>query len=330
MIELDGERIRFAHPLLASGVYAEASGRERRALHRRLGGAPPRSGGERTPPCARRRRSGRGRRGRSRARGPAGTSPRCLRGRGRAVRAGPAADARGDGGKRCHRRTVDGCGLRLGGRRKGPGQGALRRGSSCRRSPGPGAESSSTGSGRFRSTRETAAKAVELYREARSNAGDDVVLRARAEEGLASALFLLRSDLSAAADHARAAVALAGQAGDAGMEIAALSAARPDRRGDGRRANGGRRFERGRELEERAGPVQTAVSATFTLGVVPDLGRRVRRGVRAPPLPSRAVRGACRRERPAVDPAQLCWAEFLAGRWDEAERHARKRGSRSR
>ena len=54
-------------------------------------------------------------------------------------------------------------------------------------------------------------EAARLYREARSDAGDDVALRARIEDGLASALFLLRTDLSTAAEHARAAVELAGK-----------------------------------------------------------------------------------------------------------------------
>ena len=36
VVELDGERIRFSHPLLASGVYGATAMRERRALHRRL------------------------------------------------------------------------------------------------------------------------------------------------------------------------------------------------------------------------------------------------------------------------------------------------------
>jgi DNA-binding CsgD family transcriptional regulator len=36
VLELDGERLRFAHPLLASFVYGDASEAERRAVHRRL------------------------------------------------------------------------------------------------------------------------------------------------------------------------------------------------------------------------------------------------------------------------------------------------------
>ncbi|MGH3101425.1 MAG: hypothetical protein ACRDPU_10580, partial [Thermoleophilia bacterium] len=41
VIELDGDRIRFSHPLLASGIYAEAGSAERSALHRRLAGLLP-------------------------------------------------------------------------------------------------------------------------------------------------------------------------------------------------------------------------------------------------------------------------------------------------
>jgi DNA-binding CsgD family transcriptional regulator len=36
VVELEGDRLRFAHPLLASGVYGEAGANERRALHGRL------------------------------------------------------------------------------------------------------------------------------------------------------------------------------------------------------------------------------------------------------------------------------------------------------
>jgi hypothetical protein len=39
VIELDGESIRFAHPLLASISYEEAPVWKRRAVHRALAGA---------------------------------------------------------------------------------------------------------------------------------------------------------------------------------------------------------------------------------------------------------------------------------------------------
>ena len=221
---------RGSHPFLSSAARLRGVRRGQRSRAPRAPsparGAPPRSRGARTPPCAWRRGSGRGRRGRSRAAGAASTSPRCLRGRGRAVRAGPAADARGDGGKPApaHRR---GRGLRLGGRRRGAGQGALRRGSRVSAQPGPRRGEVLYWLGSFQEYEGDRREAVELYREARSNAGDDVALRARAEEGLASALFLLRSDLSAAADHARAAVALAEASGGCGYGDRRSQPARP-------------------------------------------------------------------------------------------------------
>ncbi len=224
VIELDGERIRFSHPLLASGIYAEAGSAERRALHRRLAELVP-------DPEESARHLALG------AEGPAedvaaalghearaSTSPRCLRGRGRAVRAGPAADARGDGGKPAPA-DCRGCGLCLGGRRSERAR-ELFSEARVTAQPGPRRGEILYWLGSIQEYEGDRREAVELYREARSNAGDDVALRARAEEGLASALFLLRSDLSAAADHARAAVGLAEQAGDPGMEIAASQRAR--------------------------------------------------------------------------------------------------------
>ena len=226
VIELEGDRIRFSHPLLASGVYSEAGSAERRALHRRLA--------ELLPDLEERARHlALGAEGPdeevaadARAGGRASTRPRCLRVRGRAGRARPAADARGHGGKR-----DTGAPSRP---RSMPGRPAMAsepESSSARLesppSPGPGAESSSTGSARCRSTRETAAKRSSYTARLAPNAGDDVALRARAEEGLASALFLLRSDLSAAADHARAAVALAETSGEPGYGDRCSQPARP-------------------------------------------------------------------------------------------------------
>ena len=93
------------------------------------------------------------------------------------------------------------------------------------------------------------------------------MLRARIEEGLSSALFLLRTDLPAAAEHARAAVRLAEEAGDRHIEIAALSVL-----GLVDAVTGGsdwrQALELGMQLEERTGPVQAAISATFPLAVV--------------------------------------------------------------
>ena len=71
VLEVDGERVRFTHPLIASIPYADLSLAARRALHERLASNSDRSGGARPA-----RRAGLGRavirrRGCSRLRGPA-------------------------------------------------------------------------------------------------------------------------------------------------------------------------------------------------------------------------------------------------------------------
>jgi DNA-binding CsgD family transcriptional regulator len=81
-------------------------------------------------------------------------------------------------------------------------------------------------------------------------------------------------------------------------------------------------LERGRELEERTAPVQTAVSATFAFAVsltwVDDFA-----GARDL-LCSLQEKSEERAEESALPwiAAQRCWAEFLAGSWEEASRHA--------
>ena len=48
IVAIEGNRIRFTHPLLASGVYADASPTQRREMHRRLAGVVARIGAART------------------------------------------------------------------------------------------------------------------------------------------------------------------------------------------------------------------------------------------------------------------------------------------
>ena len=201
---LRGERDRTrrgAHPLLPSAArlrdIRRGRGAERRALHRRLAELAPRPGGARPAPCARRRR----------------------------VRTGDVAAALGHAAQRAHRRGAFAAAAELSelARRLTPaemeesrhrrtveaavfaweaGEGERARELlsearvTAQRGPRRGEILYWLGS--FQEYEGDRRKAVELYREARSNAGDDIVLRARAEEGLASALFLLRSDLSAA------------------------------------------------------------------------------------------------------------------------------------
>jgi DNA-binding CsgD family transcriptional regulator len=107
------------------------------------------------------------------------------------------------------------------------------------------------------------------------------------------------------------------------MEIAALSQVGLV---DG--VTGGTRWraalERGRELERRTGPVQTAASSTFALGVVLTWVDEFDEACGL--LDSLRQRSEERAEESALPwtLAQLCWAEYLAGRWGDAERHAQQ------
>ena len=319
VIELEDDRIRFSHPLLASGVYSEAGSAERRALHRRLA--------ELLPDLEERARHlalG--------AEGPdEGVAAALEQAADRAHGLGAFASAAelaelarrltpADMEERRHRRTVHAAVTAW---EAGEGERARELLSEARATSqaGPWRGEILYWLGSMQEYEGDRRQAVRLYREARSNTVADVALRARAEEGLASALFLLRSDLSAAAGHARTAVALAGQAGTSGMEIAALSQlALVDAVTGGN--EWGAAVARGRELEERTGPLQTAVSATFALAVVltwVDEFGRARELFR-----SLLEQAEDRGEESAVPwiLAQLCWAEFLAGSWEEAGRHA--------
>ncbi len=319
VIELDGRRIRFTHPLLASGVYSAAATDERRALHRRLAEivsdieeharhlALGAEGSDRDIAKALEHAA-------SRAHGQGAFSSAAeLSELARRLTPTEMEESR-------HQRTVDAAvfAWEAGERERARELLSEARGSA---QPGPRRGEVLYWLGTIQEYEGDRREAVALYREARAHAGDDIVRRARADEGLASALFLLRSDLPAAADHARAAVALARQARDPGMEIAALS-----QLGLVDAVMGGHEWEaavnRGIELEQRTGPVQTAVSATFTLAVVQTwidefAEARAHFGSLRATAEARAEESAL----PWIL-VQLCWAEFLAGSWEEAAGHA--------
>jgi DNA-binding CsgD family transcriptional regulator len=319
VIELDRDRIRFTHPLLASGLYAEASIAERRGLHRRLAELL-------RDPEERARHLALG------TEGPdAEVADALASAAGQAHHRGalPAAAELSELARQLtpaamdesrHRRTMDAAIFAW---EAGETERSRELLNEARSTAPPGSERGEIlyWLGNLEEYEGDRRRAPELYREARANAGDDVALRARIEEGLASALFLLRTDLSAAAAHARAGVKLAQQAGEPALEIAALSElALVDA------VTGGKEWEQallhGSELEERTGPVQTVVSATFTLGVVLTWVDEFPRACEL----FRALRDHSegRAEESALPwiLAQLCWGEYLAGRWDEAGRHA--------
>jgi DNA-binding NarL/FixJ family response regulator len=321
IIELDGELIRFTHPLLASGIYAEASTAERRELHARLAELLP-------DPEERARHL---------ALATEGPDEEVASALDRAAHeahdrgALPAAAELSELARRLtpaeldesrHRRTVDGAIFAW---EAGEAERARRLLSEARSTapPGPRRAEVLYWLGHLEEYEGDRRRGAELYREARTNAGDDLTLRAHTEEGLASVLFLLRTDLSAAADHARTAVELSHQVGDDAMEIAALSAlglVDAVTGGSGWRES----LRRGRELEDRGTPIQTAVSATFTLGVVMTWVDEFDEACHL--FDSLRHQAEERAEESAVPwiLAQLCWAEYLAGRWEDASRHAQE------
>ena len=321
VIELDGNRIRFSHPLLASGVYAEADAGERSAIHRRLAEVLP-------DPEERARHLALG------ADGPdedvaaaLAHAAQSARDRGALASAAELSElARpltpAEMTESRHRRTVDAAIFAW---EVGEAERARELLTEAQSTAPPGARRGEVlyWLGSLEEYEGDRHRAVKLYREAVANVGDDTVLRARCEEGLASTLLEMRADLSAAADHARAAVRFARQASDPALEIAALSAfALVDA------VTGGSEWrvalEHGQQLQERTRPVQAAASATFTLGVILTW---VDECVEAcEPLGSLRKTSEERAEESALPwiLAQLSWAEFLAGRWDDAERDAQE------
>jgi len=321
VIELDRDRISFIHPLLASGIYADAAPAERRGLHRRLAELV-------TDPEERARHLALG------AEGPdADVAAALERAAHQAHDRGalPAAAELSELARRLtpaemdksrHRRTVDSANFAW---EAGETERARQLLNEARSTAPPGNRRAEILGwlGNLEEYEGDRRRAVELYREARDNAAGDPRLRSRSEEGLASALLLLRRDLPAAAEHARAAVTYAEEAGDRTMEIAALQQlVLVDA------LTGGREWRaavaRGRELERHTGPVQTAVSATFALAVVLTWVDEFPQACEH--LISLRDQSEERAEESALPwiLAQLCWGEFLAGRWDDAGRHAQE------
>ena len=319
VIEFEGTRIRFTHPLLASGIYAAAPLEDRRALHRRLAQLLP-------DPEEHARHLALGT---DSADDGVATALERAAVRAHARGALAAAVELSEQARRLtpvemeesgHRRTIQAASYAW---EAGESSRAreLLSGARGRARPGAARGEILMLLGTIEEYEGDRQEAVELYRAARRDATGDVALRARIEEGLASALFLMRKDLPAAAEHARAAVGLADEAGDAVTTIAALSEV-----GLVDAVSGGSEWrpalERGRDLEQRAGPVPIAVSATFTLAVVFSWTDELARSREL--LSSLRVYADERAEESGLPwtLVHLAWVEFLAGQWDEASRWA--------
>src|SRR6266545_7139654 len=211
LIELEGERIRFAHPLLASTVYAKAGADRKRGVHRRLAEvvvdreerARHLALGTEQPDAqvaAALDDAARSALGRGAPQSAAGLSEQALRltptedsdaAHRRRLEAGGAHFEAGDTG-RAHELFAEATDRALGGVRQAE---AL-----CRLA-------------RLQVFEGGRRAAAELFERALAEAGDDLELRSEAEEGLAVSYYMLRENLAAAALHAHSAVESARQLG---------------------------------------------------------------------------------------------------------------------
>jgi DNA-binding CsgD family transcriptional regulator len=211
VIEIEDGRIRFSHPLVASGIYGAASRAERKALHHRLAAlsADPEE--------------------RARHLALAEDDPNW-----------EVAEALDDAAIRAHRRGAVGAAAELSelarqftpeGRtdewhertvraglyafevgESGQAQ-ELFEGALVKARPGPQRGNVLYQLGKLEVYWGDRRRAVEIYRQGLDDCHEDPAGRSRLEEGLANALFLLREQLPEASEHARLAVSLANEVG---------------------------------------------------------------------------------------------------------------------
>jgi DNA-binding CsgD family transcriptional regulator len=315
VIDLEDDRIRFSHPLIASGVYSMALPWDRRAVHRRLADAVP-------DPEERARHLALGAEGpdpdvASALEDAAGRAH--LRGALRAAaelavqawRLTPL-DRRDDR----HRRAIQSVAhaFETGDSSRA---GALLEETLGAAPAGLPRAQALYWLGLLQEYKGDRRRAVELFRAALLESGDDVALRAKLEGGLADILFLMRKDLPQAAQHARTAVALAEQTGDPSAQVTAVAQQGLIEAMIGRL--GWRdALRRGIVLEREADSIDLTGSASFSLAVNLmwvdefDEARTIFRSLR-----DRASERAEESSLPWIL-ANLSLVEYLSGRWEEA------------
>ena len=319
VIELDQDSILFSHPLFASSVYATAGLGERRSLHRRLADLVPDSE-------ERARHLALGAEGpdpdvavaleaaafRAHARGALATAAELSE---LARRLTPT-----DREEERHRRAIQAAGYAFKAGESGRAREVFEEALALAPA-GARRAKALYGLGSLHVYDGNRRTAVELFRSALAEADDDLALRAQLEDRLASALYLMRIDLPAAARHARAAVALAERIGDVSTQVTGLAdqglieavIGLPEWR---------LALARGVDLERRTESVGLAHSASFALAVnltwadELDEARAIFRSLREL-ADERAEESAL----PWIL-ANLSLVEFLAGRWPEANRCA--------
>ena len=319
VIEPHRDRIRFTHPLFASAISATADESERRALHRRLVGLVT-DAEERAHHLA------------AGAEGPdADTASALEEAAGRAdVRGAVTAAAElSEQARRLtpldlegarHRRTIQAASYAFAAGESGRTR-ALLEDALAEAPPGPRRAEVRYWIGRSLFYEGDRRLALELYRSALAEAGNDLSLRAELEMGISDVLFLMRADLRDAARYAVSAVAYAERIGDPSAQVRALgSFAVADAivgGGEWRHA-----LARAVALERQGAPVRLAENASFCLAVNLtwadefDEARKILHALR-----ERAGETAEDSALPWIL-ANLSLVEFLAGRWDESGRLA--------
>ena len=319
VIEHEDDRIRFCHPLFASGVYATALPWERRAVHRRLADAVPDLE----------------ERARHLALGADGPDPDVASALERAAR---RAHARGalraaaelavqawrltpsDRPEDRHRRAIQAVSF------------AFETGESSRASSlleetlgaapaGPARAQALYWFATLQEYEGDRRRAVELFNAALLESGDDIALRSQLEAGLADTLLLMRMDLPQAAHHADMAVALAEQVGDASTQVAAIAQQGVIHAMIGQ-LGWSDTLRRGISLEKEADSVHLVVTPSFALAV--NLTWADEFDEAAAIFGSLRERAGERVEESALPwiLANLSLAEYLSGRWEQAIRSA--------
>jgi DNA-binding CsgD family transcriptional regulator len=220
LIELDGERIRFAHPLFASAMYSETDGERRQEIHRRLAAIAtnPEERARHLALCTSGADAG--------VASALDNAARVARVRGApqaaaelselALRLTPQREA-----ESAHRRRID------------AGSAHFEAGDTARALElfALAAESADAASLRSEALVRLARVhhyagdqrlAVELFRECLADPQADASVRADAAEGLAISLFFLREELPEALSHARSAVRIAAEDGSRAAAAVAL------------------------------------------------------------------------------------------------------------
>jgi DNA-binding CsgD family transcriptional regulator len=212
LIEVEGERVRFAHPLLASVVYSDASSERKLDVHRRLAAVvqDPEERARHLALCSEKPDA--------EVASALDDAARIARGRGapqaaaelseQALRLTPSADA-----EAAHRRRLEAGGGHFEAGNSGRAELLFSEAAEAAPSAARRAESLS----RLARVHHYAGDqhvAVRLFRECLADPGTDTSLRADAADGLANSLFFLREELPDAVQHARSAAQLAREQGD--------------------------------------------------------------------------------------------------------------------